>query len=767
MKEFLSIGKEKSIGKNRELLEALFMQIGVAVISFIASRGVVAERLLPFGIAFLAGCPHYYCASSALGAFLGYFIPITNQSGFRYIASLFAVLAIKLILSSNKRLSSNPLFCGVVALLANGITAAVAAPTVPAGFVDYLSETLLCALGAFFTCKTALALKRDRVGLSGEELASLLIVSSIILTGLNGISLYGVSVGCILGVFLILTAAKYGGTLAGAISGIAVSFSNLLGGNSNTGLYYFGGMMAGVFSPLGKYSQIAAMGISTIISALYTPDADTIFPLIAQTVCGSLIFLFLPRSAGVHLGKVFAGMPKITMPSGIKKAATLRLNLASNALKDISHTVAQVSEELSRINAPDFNSVISGVERDVCKGCKLRIHCWESKKEATVEAILQMTRAIKNGEEIIIDRTDKEFRGRCLKPDAMAQSVAAKYTAYSSAIAAENRIEEVRQVVSDQFEGISNMLEDLSLDLSRDEKFDNSAALSAVAVLRNLNIHSEECCARIDKFGRMTLEIRIKKDSELTLNKMRIMKALSLACERDFDIPVINEAGGDIYISVSEHAIYKIDMGVTQVCADNGNMCGDAFNCFNDGKGHYIAVLSDGMGTGGRAAVDGAMASGLMARLLKAGFGFNCSLRILNSSMLFKSTDESLATVDIASIDLFTGETELYKAGAAPTLVRRSGRTGKAESTSLPVGILRDIGFDRAAIKLKADDILLLMSDGAISEGIDWIRAELEAFRDGTAKDLSKHIAECARARRSDAHEDDITVIALMLERCP
>ena len=59
------------------------------------------------------------------------------------------------------------------------------------------------------------------------------------------------------------------------------------------------------------------------------------------------------------------------------------------------------------------------------------------------------------------------------------------------------------------------------------------------------------------------------------------------------------------------------------------------------------------------------------------------------------------------------------------------------------------------------------MSDGAISEGIDWIRAELEAFRDGTAKDLSKHIAECARARRSDAHEDDITVIALMLERCP
>ena len=112
-------------------------------------------------------------------------------------------------------------------------------------------------------------------------------------------------------------------------------------------------------------------------------------------------------------------------------------------------------------------------------------------------------------------------------------------------------------------------------------------------------------------------------------------------------------------------------------------------------------ILSDGMGTGGRAAVDGAMASGLMSRLIKAGFGYDCSLRILNSSMLFKSTDESLATVDIASIDLFTGETKLYKAGAAPTIVRRSGKTGKVQSTSLPAGILREIGFDKAVVKCK------------------------------------------------------------------
>jgi len=176
-------------------------------------------------------------------------------------------------------------------------------------------------------------------------------------------------------------------------------------------------------------------------------------------------------------------------------------------------------------------------------------------------------------------------------------------------------------------------------------------------------------------------------------------------------------------------------------------------------------VLSDGMGTGGRAAVDGAMASGLIGRLIKAGFGYDCSLRILNSSMLFKSTDESLATVDISVIDLFSGKTELLKAGAAPTLVRRSGRTGKAQSSSLPVGILRDIGFDKATIRLKKGDILLMLSDGAVSEGTEWICAELEAWGEGDAKELSEHIAMCAKRRREDNHEDDITVMAAIIEK--
>ena len=127
--------------------------------------------------------------------------------------------------------------------------------------------------------------------------------------------------------------------------------------------------------------------------------------------------------------------------------------------------------------------------------------------------------------------------------------------------------------------------------------------------------------------------------------------------------------------------------------------------------------------------------------------------------------DESLATVDIASIDLYTGQTELYKAGAAPTVIRRSGRTGKAESSSLPAGILREIGFDKAAIKCRIGDIVVMMSDGAVTEGTDWIRDEIESWTDGSAQELAERLCEGAKRRRTDNHEDDITVMTAILNK--
>ncbi|MBE6787566.1 MAG: hypothetical protein E7537_04380, partial [Ruminococcaceae bacterium] len=610
-------------------------------------------------------------------------------------------------------------------------------------------------------------LSKYKAGLSPDELSSVLIFINILLLGLGNTVTFGISLGRIMSVLLILISSKYGGIISGAISGITVGFTSVLGGVSgNIGVIFaVTGLFCGVFSSLGKYAQVFIAVILGFIGAVSVKDVSQIPIILTETVLGAGIFVILPRSSGVYLGKIFSAYPKISVPTGFKKSVTMRLQLASNALKDVSNTVDQVATELSKINSPDFSTVINAIEQDACAGCKLRIHCWEKKREQTVEAVLEMTKAIKRGEIEPENFAPDEFKGRCIRVGSVSNAAYRRYTDYAAKISAENRIDEVRSVVSDQFDGISSMLSDLAHDFELQERFDNSAAENAAAALKNINIHIDECSSRVDRYGRMTIELKLKKSPELIINKAQVMKLVSLACERDFDIPTVNEVGGEVYIVLNERAEITVDIGVCQASANDNALCGDAYKYFTDQKGHFVMILSDGMGTGGRAAVDGAMASGLMARLLKAGFGFNCSLKILNSSMLFKSTDESLATVDIASVDLFTGMTELYKAGAAPTIVRRSGKTGKAESNSLPAGILREIGFDKAAIRCKIGDIIVLLSDGAVSEGTDWIRAEIEAWREGSAQELADHLCLCAKRRRSEKRQDDITVMCAILDK--
>lgn len=767
MKDLATKSKEEFKLGGKEIVSAAILHITMALLGFVASRGIIFENFMPFGLVILGGCTPVFLPSIATGAFIGYFIPAIGTGAFRYIAALFAVIAIRLLLSNYKKISQNPFFLSLVTVLANVFTGIVTYSGVPLEALKLAAESLIIFATVFLTHKTFVSLGRSRYGLSTDELACVLVTASIILIGLSNFTVFGISVGRTIGIFLILAAAKYGGITAGALCGIAVSFCAAVTGafESGFGIYAFMGLAAGMFAVLGKYAQSVA-GISAgIIGLSFMKFKDGSILFIVEIIISCVAFLLIPRTFGIFLSKFFYKQPKLTTDGGFNKALNLRLNLASDALMDVSDTVCQVSKELGKINAPDFKTVLAFIEQDACSGCKLRLHCWENKSEQTLSAVMQMINYVKGGDIPEAAADLDEFRGRCLRVKKMEDTITARYSEYASLLAAENRIEEVRQVVSEQFEGISDMLRELAIDFENDEQFNDLAASSAVSALKNLGINTDECAAKIDKYGRMSLEMKLKTDPDTILNRLQIMKMLSLACERDFDIPNITKTNDGALMTVNEHAVFRIDIGVDQHCAVPGSICGDSCKYFNDGKGHFIMVLSDGMGTGGRAAVDGAMASGLMARLLKAGLGYDCSLKILNSSMLFKSTDESLATVDIASIDLFTGNTELYKAGAAPTLVRRGGKSGRAESTSLPIGILKDVSFDRAGIRLRAGDILLLVSDGVTFDGTEWIRAELENWCDGGAQDLAEHICNCARRRRTEGKPDDITVMAAIIEK--
>lgn len=759
-----TLKSEDFFSGTKQVFTAVAQHILSAVIGFICARASVQSVAAPFGISLVAAAPKTFTPAAVFGAAVGYFIPSGQFSGFKYIAALAAVSAIKYMLCSIKNLYKSKLLICISCFLSLLLTTITVSARDAFSIILGFAESVLSAAAAFCFYDTIDVLNNRSRSPDSLKVCSIIISVNLILLGLYGFELFDVSLGRLLASVFLLMAARYGKASMGAVAAISVAFSIALYNlelSSHALAFCVAGLFAGIFASLGKIACSLSYILTFILSSILIYGGEFSLVLSSKAVFSAAIFLIIPKSFSKKCANLLSPLTVKASQVGKCNALTMRLMFAASALKDVSHTVDTVAKELSKINCPDFDDIVENTKKSACPGCANFSRCWDTQKPQTLDFTAKMATNIHMN---LPEISPEEFKSICLRRTDFENAFTTEYNDFYKKLSQEDQLEQVRNVVSDQFDAVSDMLNSLAKEFTNDENYDSLLADKIACALREMGIIVNDCGCRTDKYGRMTVEIRVVEKNDTIFNRTHILRRVESVCERDFESPSIFSTNTEVLITLSEKAVYTIDSDVKQINSKNNNISGDAYSCFYDGKGRYIMLLSDGMGNGGRAAVDGAMATNILTRLLKAGFGFDCSLKILNSSMLFKSTDESLATVDAVCIDLFTGRTELYKAGAAPTLVRRNGRTGKAQSTSLPAGILRDIGFDKATIKLRCKDITLMLSDGAVADGTDWICAELESF-DGTASELCDKIASGAYRRRPGGKNDDITVIATILHK--
>ncbi len=749
-------------------LTGLVSQAAAVICGFTAARAPLLGGCAPFGVAFAAGVPNVLAPAAAVGAALGYVIPVTGQSGFRYLAAVVCIALIKFLVVGRFGFTKTPAFAAVGAFAASAVTAAavIAASGVSAqALLAALGEGAAAAAFAYFVAVIGARSGEplERKSLSSLETIAAVAVIGVMLMALTPIKLGLVRLSPIAGLLIVLSAARCSRESAGVTAGAAIGL--LLSLSQGVPLWLAGafaaaGLLAGVFAWTGDVGVAVTADAVVGAFAAVAGAQDNIGAFI-EAIAASVIFLILPRSVRSALALLFAPQPDMPRVDGLRKAVTMRLQFASEALSAVSDTVETVSAKLGRMNAPSFEQMLDSLEQDICARCGLRKYCWQDNRERLLASLAEMTRT-----EAAPELLPEEIGSVCSRSDELCAQLKDRYRQLSSREAAQRRVDEVRGVLIDQFSGISEMLYDMACEFESARRYDLEAAERVESALREAGLIPTDIGCSVDRSDRMTVEVRVQAGTHARFNRMTVKNAISAACGRDFEAPVISVAKTGALMTLTEHARLSADTGVFSLTMNDARLCGDAAEIFCDGKGKLVMLLCDGMGAGGRAAVDSAMAAGLMKRLLGAGFGYDCALRIANSAMRFKSTDESLSTVDLSAVDLFTGRTELYKAGACPTVVLRSGRTARAECASLPAGIVREVGFDSAAVMLDEGDIIVMFSDGATSEGTDWICAEVEAWKgSGSAQQLAEHIARSARRRRSDGHDDDITVLTAIIEK--
>ena len=153
----------------------------------------------------------------------------------------------------------------------------------------------------------------------------------------------------------------------------------------------------------------------------------------------------------------------------------------------------------------------------------------------------------------------------------------------------------------------------------------------------------------------------------------------------------------------------------------------------------------------------------LLEPFLQAGISARRALATLSGALALRGEDTGgFTTVDLLQVDLFTGEGELFKLGAAPTYVKQGAGVSRLTGASLPAGLGDGPPTDRFTLKLVPGDTVVMVSDGVCASGEDdWLRRRLEGFDGASPKDLARELITDAPQDSTD----DRTALVIRIER--
>lgn len=727
--------------------------------------------LSPFGMAFLAAVEPKYIFSAGLGAAAGYLLTQDSVSALRYVAALISIGVLSRLFCEFEKIRNFRLLPSCIACLVSfltGMAVLVADGLTLRNFWLYLGEAASAFLLAYFFA-IALAAARDlrlRHELPARTLAGVCVTVFLLLLSISDIAVFHISFARIAAVYLILLFSHLYREAGGAVAGIAAAGAFLADGA--VGLYAWAycaaGLLAGMFAHGKRIFGTAVLLCAFGVGFLFTGGEAASVYLLMEAALASVLFLVTPRSL-LEKAQRAAAAPVYSSDNNPQRREILsRLGSATKVVNEMAQSVKKVSSLLQYPVSPAQKDVFVRTKEEICTGCGRYAFCWEKHYKDTLSAFEQADGVLKNNQTLYAGNLPPTLQGRCIRLTSLTESLNRHAVRAAERAAAQMKINEIRSVTADQMESLCDILREFSGELSQELTFDETAAQRVRDALQNefsCIPNAVSCIYNADQ--KLRLELELPADNLPAREDLR--QALELAIGRQLELPELESSENGMRVCFCERTAVRVEAAAAKITADDERLCGDSYESFYDGRGNYVVVLSDGMGQGTRAALDSTMAATLMAKLIKAGIGFQSALKMVNASLMLKSGEESLATLDVLNIDLYTGKATFYKAGAAKSVIRRQNKCLEIKRASLPAGILREVRFASTEGELLDGDLVILASDGAFDYAESAFKRALSAVRGESCAVIARRLAEACKKRNSSPRSDDITVIVLRIRK--
>ena len=170
------------------------------------------------------------------------------------------------------------------------------------------------------------------------------------------------------------------------------------------------------------------------------------------------------------------------------------------------------------------------------------------------------------------------------------------------------------------------------------------------------------------------------------------------------------------------------------------------------------------MGSGFGACKESEQVIELLEQFLDAGFGRETAVKMIHSAMMMQNGGQIFSTVDLCTVNLYTGQCELLKVGASTTFVRRRDWVEAVTSTSLPLGMLRNVDYECTKKQLHSGDFVIMVSDGVLDalpgrNAQDMMKELILQINTSNSREMARRLLEKVLSFQQRKAADDMTIL--------
>lgn len=620
-----------------------------------------------------------------------------------------------------------------------------------------------------------------RQTLKTEEIVCLIILLASILTGTIPLEVEGLLVSNILSRYLVivfaLAAGATLGTTVGVITGLIFGLANVES-FPEMSLLAFSGLLGGLLKDWGKLGVSTGLLISTLLIGMYGNGNGSLIPNVYESLFAIMLLFATPRVVFQNIAKYIPGTPEYSQEQQqylrkVRDITAMRVEQFSSIFHALSKSFARSEPLQDEDDSQEMDYFLSNITEKTCQTCYKKDYCWAKNFDKTYGTMKQIV------EELDVDgkvsqQTTRDWKKLCIKHKKVIDYVKKELHFYQANEKLKRQLKESRKIVAEQLLGVSEVMENFAKEIQKERENHEKQEEQLLDMLQSFGLEIDHIEIYSLDQGNIDIDITIPYCGGLGQCEKLIAPLLTDLLGEP--IVVHSEKCGletgdaFCYANFRSQKAYTIDIGAAHAAKDGGFLSGDCYTTIEIGAGKIALAISDGMGVGEKAYNESNETLTLLKKILKSGIDEEVAIKSINSILSLRTTDDIYATLDLAIIDLQDAKGKFLKVGSTPSFIKRGDKILKIEASNLPIGIIRDIDMEVVNYQLKAEDLLIMMTDGIFDgprhiENIDfWLKRKILELETDDPQEVADLIIEEVIRGMDGAIPDDMTVLVAKIK---